>query len=384
MENVEIKQMENSELEIVASISSSKFDSYRTIAILDLGKSVEVSGFRKGHAPENIIASHIGEVTLLHAMAERAITDAYPKIIVENKIEAIGKPEISITKMAKGNPLEFKIKTAIVPVFELPDYKEISKKIFLNEDEVTVNEKDMENAILDIRTNWAHQMEVMKKKVESSDKPASFENGKIPPRGVEGDKRVAEETPPESKNNKDDNSVLPEFNDAFVKQLGAFENIEEFKIKLKENMEREKKTKQREKKRLLIMDEILKKISLHLPKILIDGELDRMMTQFKDNVAAMGQKPEDYFVQIKKNEDEVRSGWKNDAIKRVQSQFILNKIADAEKIKIPKGELESEVKIVMEKYPGVPKDRTQVYVENMMMNEKAFEILETGTLETRG
>ena len=57
-----------------------------------------------------------------------ALSEYYPKILEENKIDAISRPEISITKLARKNPLGFKIKTATMPEMKLPDYKQIAKK----------------------------------------------------------------------------------------------------------------------------------------------------------------------------------------------------------------------------------------------------------------
>lgn len=46
---------------------------------------------------------------------------------IENT-DAIGKPDVQITKMASGNPLEFKIISTVIPEVKLPDYKAIAKK----------------------------------------------------------------------------------------------------------------------------------------------------------------------------------------------------------------------------------------------------------------
>jgi hypothetical protein len=53
-------------------------------------------------------------------MAELALSEHYPKIIEQEKIDAISRPEIAITKLARKNPLGFKIKTAVLPEIKLP------------------------------------------------------------------------------------------------------------------------------------------------------------------------------------------------------------------------------------------------------------------------
>ena len=50
--------------------------------------------------------------------------------MIENeKLDVISRPVVSITKLARKNPLGFKIKTAVLPVIKLPDYKKgLAKK----------------------------------------------------------------------------------------------------------------------------------------------------------------------------------------------------------------------------------------------------------------
>lgn len=63
---------------------------------------------------------------ILETMTELALRDLYPKILEGEKIDAIGRPRIEITKLAAGSPLGFKITTAVYPKFALPDYRALA------------------------------------------------------------------------------------------------------------------------------------------------------------------------------------------------------------------------------------------------------------------
>src|SRR3989338_4589232 len=125
---VKVNKLPKSEVEIEGELPVEIFESYFAPALKKLGGDLEVPGFRKGKAPENILLANLGEMKILEEMAALAFGEHYPKILEENKIEAIGRPEISITKLARKNPLGFKIKTAVLPEVKLPDYKKIAKK----------------------------------------------------------------------------------------------------------------------------------------------------------------------------------------------------------------------------------------------------------------
>ena len=125
----EVKKGLNSTVEIKGEIEASVFEQARPEAIKHLSEKVNIDGFRKGHVPENVLEKHVGEIAILEEMAHITISKNYGKILLENKIDAIGYPNIQITKLAKGNPLGFTITVAVVPEMTLPDYKKIAKEI---------------------------------------------------------------------------------------------------------------------------------------------------------------------------------------------------------------------------------------------------------------
>lgn len=126
---VTVKKLPKSEIEIEGEIEIDIFESYFGEALKKIGEMLELDGFRKGKIPDNILLSKVPEIRILEEMAELALSEHYPKIIEEEKIEAISRPEISITKLARKNPFGFKIKTAVLPEIKLADYKKIAKKI---------------------------------------------------------------------------------------------------------------------------------------------------------------------------------------------------------------------------------------------------------------
>ena len=67
-----------------------------------------------------------------------------------------------------------------------------------------------------------------------------------------------------SPSEKAGDEVLPEFNEEFVKGLGPFENIEDFKNKLKINIKLEKENQAKEKTRLKTLTELISILRLTL------------------------------------------------------------------------------------------------------------------------
>lgn len=336
----------------------------RQVAINDFKKNLEVKGFRKGSAPDNIVVEHTGELAILEKAAYHVLHELYPVILEEEKVEPLTQPQVSITKIAAGQPLEFKIIITTMPTVELPDYKAIAKKHGAVE-KVEVTDKELDDYITYIQESVAKQStqtEVAKKDDEKSDDSDDSDDTK-----KEGaDKKDASDAKPK----------LPELTDEFVKTIGDFENVEDFKNKIRENMQKEKETKANQARRLKIMEEVIAGTKVDVPEVLVETEIDRMFGQFKDNIAQMKMDPEEYMKQLNKTEDDFRKEWKEDAKKRATMNMILPKIASIEKLSAPADKVDHEVKHLLEHHKELDPDHAKSYVEHVLRNEAVFEFLE--------
>lgn len=125
-EKADVKKLPNSEVEISVTVTADTILSYREKALSHLKKESSLPGFRKGKVPEKIIIEKVGEMGILDETAELLIKDVYPKVVADSALDVLGQPQIQVTKIAPGNPLEFTIRVALFPSFELPDYKNIA------------------------------------------------------------------------------------------------------------------------------------------------------------------------------------------------------------------------------------------------------------------
>ena len=348
IEGIKISKLEKSRVEIVGSIPTDIFQSFRKKAIENINSEVNIDGFRKGKVPENVLISKVGEMTILEEMAELALSKIYPEIIVDEKIDAVGHPEINITKLAANNPLEFKIITTVVPEIKIGDYKKIAKNInSKKEDKIEVSEKEIDEAIIRIR----------KSRVDHSGHSHEGMTNEDHEKLVE--------------------SSMPEFNEEFIKTLGNFKDLNDFRDKLKLSLLEEKKSLAQEKKRIALSDAILEASSAEIPELLIESEARRIEAQFSDDISHMGVKMDDYLKHAKKTIDDLRKEWRPHAEKKAMLQLILNDIVKLEKIIVDAKEIEDEVKAILAYYKDANKDQAKTYAETVLTNEKVYQFLET-------
>ena len=360
-DNIKVTKLENSEIEIEGEIPVSVTPEYRNKAIKKFGENANIDGFRKGHIPEKILIEKIGEDSLMGEVAEMALADMYPTLVQDKNLNVIGSPQVTITKLAKGNTIGFKIKSAILPDFNLPNYKKIAENIMKEKDEdVEVTNVDVEKVLTEVRRGKARFEKAQKQAEEKDDK-------------TKGEAPLEAGTESSEDSNVED---LPELDDTFISTLGDFKTVKDFKIRVREDLGKEKVQKIREKKRIALSEKLIEETEVKLPKILISSELDKMVAQMKDDVTRMNMKFEDYLIHIKKTEEDLRSEWSDQARKRATLQLLLNKIAQEEKIYAKKDEVQHEMEHILKHHKDANKDNVRIYVETQLINEEVFKFLE--------
>jgi len=348
----EVKKLAKSTVKITGSIPAEIWEKNKSEALKNINESITIDGFRKGMIPENVLVAKVGDMAVLEEMAEMAMSKVYFDILIENKIDAIGRPNIQLTKLAKGNPLEFKITITTMPEIKLPDYKKLAMdevKKAGNEKEVAT-EKEIDEAILRIRKSKVTHDESKHAGMSEAEHAKAHEN--------------IEE--------KD----LPEFTDDFVKSLGNFSDIPDFKNKLSEMIAEEKMHTKNEKRRIAMAEAISEATQVDLPEIMIDAELRRTEAQFNSDLERMGVKMDDYLKHAKKTIEEIRTEWRPHAEKKAKLQLILNTIAVKENIKPDPKEVENEVNHIVEHYKDADREHATTYAETVLTNEKVFQWLE--------
>jgi trigger factor len=155
------------------------------------------------------------------------------------------------------------------------------------------------------------------------------------------------------------------------------------RTKVKEGMTLDKKREVQEKRRLTILEALVKETPFTLPAILIDAELGKLMMQFKMDLERMGVAPADYFAKLGKSEEELAKDMRPDAEKRARIQLIINEIALAEKIVPTKEEVEKEVEHIFEGHEphdghdeADERERATIYIMTVLTNEKVLKFLE--------
>lgn len=372
---ITVEKLPRSEVKITGEIPYSYLQAYRAHAVEHVGQGIEIDGFRKGHIPENILIARVGEMALLNDMAEHALEDAYREIVKEHSLDVVGYPKITITKIAKDNPLGFSITVPVMPIVSLPDYKKIAGDINKNKESKEVTEEEVTKQIEDIlrqKVAYERLQAKAKQKSEAEERKKSM-----------GD--VTELPTPETVASKEAEEIdleklpLPELTDETVKTLGQpgqFESVAQFRGKIKEHLTIEKEREVSSRHRAKITDAIDAKTIIELPQVMIDAELGQMFAQMEEDLTRAQLNMDDYLGHIKKTREDLKKEWSPAAEKRARLQLILNAIAKAEHVVPDTAKVDEEISHLLEHYKDADEHRVRIYVESVLTNDAVMQMLE--------
>jgi FKBP-type peptidyl-prolyl cis-trans isomerase (trigger factor) len=171
---------------------------------------------------------------------------------------------------------------------------------------------------------------------------------------------------------------LPALDDDFVKTLGQFDSVDDFMTKVREHLTEEKILKAKQARRAEILEALAAAVTVEVPDILVEQELDRVLLSFEGRIKQMGVNLETYYKEIGKTADELRAEWRPDAEKRAKINLVLPEIATKESIMPDMNIVNREAEHIMTQIKGADIARTRLYVYASMMNELVLEYLETG------
>lgn len=434
---VDTKDLGKKTLEMTFEINEEELKPFLEQAAKKISEQREIKGFRKGHAPYNIVVKEVGEMSIYQTAANDAIAKYYYEKVEADDLEPVEQPAITVEKLAPGNPFVFKAKVALMPKVEICDLVKISVKPL---PEIKVNDEKLEKVMQDLQKMRAQDEEVNEPadkghKVlvdfkafmdnvpleggQAKDHQIILGEGQMIP-GFE-DKLIGMKKDEEKEfelvfpkeyhakhlagkkalfkiKMKTINKVkLPEINDEFAKTLGL-PDLQALKNNIKTNIEQEETNKAMQKQELEIIEKMIDATKFEdLPETLINSEVHKMMQELKDNLAKQGMNFDDYLKHLKKSEADLKLDFTPDAIKRVKTGLMIREIAQKEKIEATNEEIEQEKQKTLASYKLNPAyegkideleknlngEQAKQYFGNLIANRKTISWIKDKVVEKK-
>ena len=362
---------------------------YKTI-----GSQINVPGFRAGKVPARIIDQRVGRGAVLQEAVNDALPRFYGQAVEENKIRPLGQPEVDVTEVPaeEGQDLKFTIEVDVRPVLELPDYDGIEVEVDVVDGEATA--ADVEQRMTALRQRFGtltgvERVAVMGDFVSidlaasigedeiDSTKGISYEIGSG--NMIEGldDALVgmaAEETkmftaPLAGGDREGQNAevtvtvqsvkerVLPELGDEFAQLASEFDTIEELQADVQAQAERAKKFEQGVQARDKVLEHLLANTEIPVPDALIEAEVNQHLEG-----------------ESRLEDDEHRAEVDESTRQAMRAQFLLDAIAEKEKVSVSQAELIEYLVMSAQQYGMDPNEFAKTVEEGGQSSSMVAEV----------
>ena len=410
------EKLENSKVVLTIEVGSEAFEAAINKAYLKLRGKMHIAGFRPGKAPRKMIERMYGVEVFYEEAVNIVLPDAYEDAVKEQGLDVVGYPEVELVDCSKEG-VTFKATVAVYPEVTLGQYKGLEApkaevKVMAADVNARLKEMAERNARLVSVDRAVKKGDTATIDFEGFDNGVAFDGGKgenfdlvigsgsfVP--GFEeqliGMKAGAEKdidiTFPENytpelagksvvfhvKVNEVKTKEVPAIDDEFAKDVSEFDTLKELKADLKKKITAERKEAAQRAFEDALMQKVAEGIECEIPDEMVNMQAERMLDNFKQQMASQGIAFEQYLQMTGSTEAEFKAQAYGPAKEQVKMDLAVEAIIKAEGLDASDEEIENEIKNVAEKYgmelETVKKFLPAEQVKEQVIREKVIKLV---------
>lgn len=380
-------------------IPATDIDGKVTNRLNEVGKDLQIPGFRRGKAPLKVLKQRFGQ-SVMGEVLEQAVQESVTQTLEDKDLKPAMQPKVEIDKFEEGSDLEYTMSLEILPDFEVMDLKSIKlERLKVPVTDETINEaiqsfaetrKETEPAP---KTHKAADGDVAVIDFLGKVDGEAFEGGAaedyqlslgsntfIP--GFEeqlvgvkaGDEKAVKVTFPDEyqaehlagKDAVFDVTVkevrtgkLPEINDEFAKAIGA-EDLKALKEAVKADIEQNYNGLTRTRLKRDLLDALAEGHDFDVPPGMVESEYEAIWKHYEER-KEQGQLDED---EKTKSEDDLKAEYQDIAVRRVRLGLVLSNIGADQDIDVTNEEVNRAIINEAQRYQGREREVMEFYQKN--------------------
>ena len=388
--SLQVEKMEKNMAKLTIEVAAEDLEKAMQNAYQKAKGRISIPGFRKGKAPRKMIEQMYGKGVFLEDAVNALIPEHYSKALAECELEIVSQPTIDITQAEPGKALIFTAEVATKPEVTLGDYKGVE----VPKTEITVTDEDVDAEIkkeqeknsrtINVEDRGAQLQDVVTIDFEGSVDGVPFDGGQateypltlgsntfIP--GFEdqlvgakvGDDVDVKVTFPEEYQAKElagkeaifkcavkkiEAKELPELDDDFAKDVSEFDTLAEYKEHVKTNLVDRKVNEAKRAKEDAAVDKAIENAQMDIPEAMLQTQCRQMLDDFSRRMQSQGLSMDQYFQFTGMTAEKMMEDMKPQALKRIQTRLVLEKVAEVENIQPTEEEVNEEISKMAEAY----------------------------------
>ena len=385
-----VTKLEHCHTEVLVNVDKDLWKKAQQKAFNKVASNITVPGFRKGKAPANMLKGRVNQMEVFNEAINNVLQPVYEDILKNEDIQPVARPTFDVTKLSEED-LEIKVTIATRPEINLGKYTGYE----LGKATVEVTDEEVDSAIEGLRRQYAtiapkegqaEKGDTVVMDFEGSVDGVPFEGGAaenhelelgsgafIPgfedqligvTAGIEVDVKVKfpENYGPDEISGKDavfhckihevKQKVLPELDEEFIKDLNipGVKDLEQLKANRKDTLLKQKENNAKQEYLNKLVDEIKKVSTFDIPEEIVKEETENRKKQLEQRLQQSGIDLEQYYVLTKTKEEDLNKQLAEEAIKGLESFFVMDSVGEKEKLNITEEELEFELSKMAEQY----------------------------------
>ena len=422
VKNVEKK--ENGKLSFQVEIDRAAFEAAINKAYQKAKKDIYVPGFRKGKAPRMVVEGMYGAEVFYEDAVNEIAPEAYDTGLKAADVRVVGRPAVTNFSVSEEKALTIDFEVAMYPEVTLGEYKGIEvykEKCEVSEEEIAAELERVQkrNARIQVVEREAQNGDTVNIDYDGYKDGVRFDGGKdegydlvlgsnsfVP--GFEeqlvglkaGEEKDLDITFPENyheglagaavvfkvKVNEVKESILPELDDDFAKDVSEFDTLDEYKASISENLLKSKEANAQNEFEFATLAKAVANMTVNVPEEMIDEQVDNMVNEYRQNIAMQGMNFEQYLGMMGMDENTFRGIMRPSAENQTKNEILLEAIAAAEGIEPSEEDIEEEYKRAAEMY-GAELEQVKAAIAAELVTrdlklKKAAEVLYTNAVVT--
>ena len=396
---MKIAQEEESDCQVILDVelNDADLEPYLKMSYKSVVSDAKIPGFRPGKAPRNVVERYFGKEHLVRRSLNQLIPEITDKVIQGEGLNSCANPRVEVLEIL---PVKMKLTVPLEPEVEIGNYTTIR----IDQNQVEIDDSEVNERIEGLRVSLGSWEPVDDRNVKSKDMVAIDVTGVVGNEKIIDQKNITLVADEErgvsfkgfasklvgmSVNSTEEFEIkleddladeklkgklikfsvmiheikeqnLPKIDDEFAKSAGeGYDSLVSMKESISEEILKNKQDqndKEYTDKVLGSFDELL---TVKLPSLLIDYEIDNLVSQRNNLANQLNMNPDDYVKMLGKTQEEIDSETKTSAIERLRRSYGLEKLASQLDIKASPEQIDEKIKEILEfqKQKGSPTDR---------------------------
>lgn len=403
---VDVQSPSACERHVTVTVPRDDIERYFDRAFSDMMGTAAVPGFRAGRAPRKLVESRFRK-DVSEQVKGSLLMDSLTQVTEDQKFSAISEPDFDprAVSIPSDGPMTFEFDLEVRPEFDLPEWKgltverpdhkftpqEVAKQlemVLTRHGRLVPHEGPAQAGdYITCNLKFVHEGQTISEGNEEVIrlKPVlSFRDGKIEKfdkqmKGVRAGEtrelptKLSQDAPNEALRGKDVTAVfevlevkkleLPELTPEFLEEMGGFETEGDLKDAIKDSLERQLEYYQQQSARRQITTQLTRSANWDLPPGLLRRqsrrELERAVLEMRRS--GFGD------AEIQAQENELRQNSSMATARALKEHFILERIAEEEKIEAETADYDEEVRLIAAQSNSSPRRvRAKLEKEGMM------------------